>query len=221
MGYIYKITCNTTNKIYIGKTEISVAHRWKEHCKASFLPSHKDYDLPIHRAIRKYGVENFIIEEIDYTKDNEELKQKEIYWINFYDSYNSGYNATLGGDGQCKYNYNDIVNYYLSHGNSLLETCKYFNIYDQVVYCALKSKNIDYKNLKSTSNIYKNKYNKPILLVEKNILFKKMSDIDRFFNKSAHPNVRRCLNGRTEKAYGYHWKEIDENEDTTQYICYE
>lgn len=47
-----------------------------------------------------------------------------------------------------------------------------------------------------------------IVLVEKNLVFKSMADIDIYLKKTAHPNIRRCLNGITEKAYGYHWKEI-------------
>ena len=40
-----------------------------------------------------------------------------------------------------------------------------------------------------------------------------MKEIDEFFGKSAHPNVRRALNGVTKKAYGYTWKEIDIKDD--------
>lgn len=211
MGYIYKITCRPTNKIYIGKTQTTIQERWKEHCRVAFLPSHGDYNFPFHRAIRKYGVENFLVEKIDETDDNEKLKEKEKYWINFYNSYNNGYNATLGGDGQCKYDYDAIVNYYLQNNFSLKDTCKEFNIYDQVVYSALKSKNIDYKNLKSEKK--KEKYKKKILLIEKNIIFNSMAEIDKYFNKSVHGNIRRCLNGNTKKAYGYTWKEIEGEED--------
>lgn len=219
MGYIYKITCNITNKIYIGKSQTTVEDRWNGHCKAAFLPSHSDYNFPFHRAIRKYGKENFTIETIDEENDSNKLKEKEKYWISYYNSYKEGYNATLGGDGQCKYDYDKIVNYYLSHNFSLLDTCKEFNIYDQVVYTALKSKNIDYKNLIPTKE--KHKYNNKILLVEKNLVFEKITDIDRYFNKEVHGNIRRCLNGITEKAYGFHWRELEEEEvNNEQYIFY-
>ncbi len=210
MGYIYKITCKDTNKIYVGKSESSVETRWKEHCRAAFLPSHGDYNFPFHRAIRKYGIDNFIVETIDKTDDSEELKEKEKYWINFYNSYYQGYNATLGGDGQSKYNYDDIVNYYLTHNNSMVETCKYFQIYDQVVYAALKSKEIDYKNLLKRNTPKRNK-NEKIFCVELNKTFNSMTEIDNYFNKVVHPNIRRCLNGITKKAYGYTWKVVDNN----------
>ena len=206
MGYIYKITCIPTNKIYIGKTQVRIKDRWQSHCRAAYLPSHGDYNFPFHRAIRKYGKENFKIEEVEQC-DNAILKEREQYWIEYYDSYNNGYNATLGGDGQLKYDYDKIVNYYLSHNFSLIDTCKYFNVYDQVVYSALKSKNINYKHLINASP--KKKYNKKILLVEKNIIFNNMKEIDNYFGKTVHPNIRRCLNGITKKAYGYTWKEVD------------
>ena len=185
MGYIYKITCIPTKKVYIGKTQTTIEDRWKAHCYTAYCPSHGDYNFPFHRAIRKYGKENFKLEEIEQCKD-EIINERESYWIDYFNSYNDGYNATLGGDGQLKYNYDNIVNFYLSHNFSLVETCQHFNIYDQVVYSALKAKNIDYKNLINTN---RKKYNKKILLVEKNIIFNTMKEIDEYFGKSAH---RQC-----------------------------
>lgn len=209
MGFIYKVTCIPNKKIYIGKTEQTIEKRWKDHCYTAFLPSHSDYNFPFHRAIRKYGKENFIIEKLLEENDSNKLKELEKKLIKQYNSYNNGYNATLGGDGQKKYDYDAIVNYYLSNNFSLLKTCQHFNIYDQVVYTALQSKNIDYKKLKSTE---KKKYSSKILCVEKNIIFNSMKEIDNFFGKEVHGNIRRCLNGITKKAYGYTWKEIEEND---------
>ena len=51
-------------------------------------------DTHFARAIRKYGKENFIIEMIDTAKSQDELNQKEQYWIRYYDSVNKGYNET-------------------------------------------------------------------------------------------------------------------------------
>ena len=206
MNCIYKVTCLINNKIYIGQTRININERWKQHCISAFLQSHGDYNFAFHRAIRKYGKENFKIELIEECS-LEQLNEREKYWIKYYDSYNSGYNSTLGGDGQQKYNYDEIVNYYLSHNFSLIDTCKNFNIYDQVVYMALKSKNIDYKNLNNTTK--KTTHNKKILCVETGQIFNTMKDIDIFFGKQVHGNIRRCLNGITKKAYGYSWKEVD------------
>lgn len=213
MGFIYKATCLTSQKSYIGKTAITIQDRWKSHCEAAFLPSHGDYNFPFHRAIRKYGKTDFYLEQLEEC-ENEKLNEREIYWISYYNTFYNGYNATLGGDGNCKYDYDSIVNYYLANNFSIKDTCAYFKIYDQVVYSALKSKNIDYKRLSSQNQKPKTSYkNKKILLVEENIIFLSMKDIDDYFGKTAHPNVRRCLNGITEKAYGYHWKELDIDEE--------
>lgn len=209
MAYIYKITNKINGNIYIGQTIQTLAQRWGNHVHAALTEGHRDYTCPLHNAIRKYGKDNFekiIIEECSI----EELNDKEKYWIQYYNSYNNGYNASLGGDGHQKYDYITIAEYFKNNNNSVIKTCKYFHIYDQVVYTALQNAGIDYKNCKKLNK--KEKYNKPILLVEKNIVFKKITDIDKYLNKSnAHGNIRRCLNGITEKAYGYHWKEIDDN----------
>lgn len=49
--------------------------------------------------MKKYDVENFSIEEVEECS-SEILSEREIYWIDFYDSFRSGYNATKGGDGK-------------------------------------------------------------------------------------------------------------------------
>lgn len=209
MKEIYKITCLITKKQYIGKTEIGTQQRWKQHCRTAFLPSHGDYNFPLHMAIRKYGIDNFLVTIIDTAETSEELNEKEKQWIDFFDTYNNGYNASMGGEGNLKYNYDKIVNYYLQNGNSLTLTCQHFNIYDQVVYNALKSKNIDYKQLPKEGQ--RKKYNnKKIYCVELDKIFNSMAEIDKYFKKSVHPNIRRCLNGITKTAYGYHWEEIEE-----------
>jgi group I intron endonuclease len=209
MGYIYKVTSKINGKIYIGKTESSIEERWKSHLRASFNENHKDYNLAFHRAIRKYGEDNFTIEQID-TGIGATLKEKEQSWIVFYDSYKNGYNSTLGGDGQCKYNYQEIVDFYKENNGNLKLTCQHFKIYDQVVYSALKAFNINSRDFLRKRN---KKYNKKILLVEENLLFNTMAEIDKYFGKTVHPNIRRCLNGITKKAYGYSWREIEDGED--------
>lgn len=52
---------------------------------------------PLYDAMNKYGVENFIVEELEYVKDENILSEREVYWIKELETY--GYNATKGGDG--------------------------------------------------------------------------------------------------------------------------
>ena len=210
MGRIYKVENKTNGTVYIGQTIRAISTRWDDHIRAATTQFHKDYHLPLHNAIRLYGKDNFNITLVEECP-NELLDEKEKYWIEYYDSYENGYNASLGGFGHQKYDYDIIVDYFLSHNNSIKDTCIYFKIYDQVVYTALTSKNIDYSKLKKSKT--RTKHTNWILLVEKNLIFKRMRDIDKYFNKKTNGNIRRCLNGITEKAYGYHWKEIEPNDN--------
>lgn len=95
MAYIYKITNCINQKVYIGQTSFSVEKRWKEHIK----DINKHLDRPLYRALSKYGIENFSIEIIEETNNPNE---REIYWIEYYQSFSKGYNATTGGEGRPK-----------------------------------------------------------------------------------------------------------------------
>lgn len=94
MGYIYKIYNDINDKIYVGKTCSTIAERWSKH-----LYAYTRYDWHLYRAMRKYGVENFHIEAIEECT-NENLDEKEKYWIKYYNSFEKGYNMTIGGDGR-------------------------------------------------------------------------------------------------------------------------
>lgn len=97
MQGIYKITNKINQKCYIGKSK-NITERWNYH--KTRYNDEREYDKPLYRAFRKYGIENFtfdILEELqEYDKESNE---REKYWIKFYNSYEKGYNGTKGGDG--------------------------------------------------------------------------------------------------------------------------
>lgn len=100
MGYIYKITNQVDNKIYVGQTrKINPRERFNQHC---YLANHPEQEKGIgylHRAMQSYGIDNFIFETIEEVSDDL-LNEREIYWIQILNSYApQGYNLTLGGDG--------------------------------------------------------------------------------------------------------------------------
>lgn len=94
MGHIYKIQNKINNKIYIGQTIKPVEKRFNQHKNNYNKPYFSQ--LALYKAFNKYGLENFTFEEIEEV-ENSELDVREKYWINYYDSYNNGYNSTLGG----------------------------------------------------------------------------------------------------------------------------
>lgn len=102
MGYIYKITNIVNNKIYIGLTTQTIKERWRQHASSAYSKKSKSYNEVFKKAIRKYGENSFKIEEIDNGFTLEELKEKEKYWISYYNCCYAnggvGYNGTEGGD---------------------------------------------------------------------------------------------------------------------------
>ena len=139
MNYIYKITNKINQKIYIGKTRYTPSYRWSQHVYAALKAKDKEeYDYLLHRAIRKYGVENFLIEVIEEVQDESLLDDRENFWIDYYNSCvlekdSNGYNMTYGGKGSPKINKKKIFNYWddglgsleISHIMSISrQTCK-------------------------------------------------------------------------------------------------
>ena len=91
---IYLIRNRVSGKCYVGKA-MDIESRWKQHIAASKKKSKQ----AIHKAIAKYGEEQFefsVLEECSA----EQLNDREIHWIKELDTYNTGYNCTLGGEGR-------------------------------------------------------------------------------------------------------------------------
>lgn len=97
---IYKVTCKINSKSYIGQAR-NVKERIKQHLWSSFNPAKKDFDVPFHAALRKYGIENFDLDILELC-EAAELNDRECYWIKLFGTYvhaknAAGYNVTEGG----------------------------------------------------------------------------------------------------------------------------
>lgn len=97
---IYKVTNLINGKIYIGKTTQKINIRRNQHKYSALKTNSKSV---FHKAIRKYGWDKFEWSVIDKADSEEELNNKESYWIRYYDTYLKGYNLTYGGDGSVGY----------------------------------------------------------------------------------------------------------------------
>lgn len=146
-SFIYKITNKINGKSYIGQTIQSVKERFYQHCATKC--SQAILNMVIHKAINKYGKSNFTIEVIEEVESTN-LNDRERYWIKYYDSYNSGYNSTEGGQDGIKLFKNldteSIVREYKS-GKSLREIGRLFNVDKQTIKDLLVRNNI---NLRTT-----------------------------------------------------------------------
>lgn len=94
---VYKITNLTNQKCYIGSSK-NIEERWKNHQYKAFNdnPNNKEYEYPLYRAFRKYGIENFLFEVLKEDFDTvEEMLLYENEMIIHYNSYYKGYNQNF------------------------------------------------------------------------------------------------------------------------------
>lgn len=130
---IYKIENLVNHKNYVGQS-IHIERRWIEHC----IPSSNSL---ISKAIHKYGKENFsfqILEECTI----EELDEKEMYYINKYNTLTpNGYNISEYQNGVHAYytNYNKdtllaIIDKIKNTNESFSSIAQEFNLSERNLY---------------------------------------------------------------------------------------
>lgn len=93
-GKIYKYTNLINNKVYIGQTTQRLEDRDKKH-----LQQIND-NTYFHRALMKYGRENFSLDLVEDNISQNDLDDKEKYYIDLFESFyttGKGYNLTQGG----------------------------------------------------------------------------------------------------------------------------
>lgn len=98
---IYKIENTINHKIYIGQSK-HIRERWCEHKKELKRNTHKN--IYLQRAWNKYGPSVFVHEILELC-DETQLDERECYYINLYETFDSdkGYNLTSGGGRRKKY----------------------------------------------------------------------------------------------------------------------
>ena len=128
---IYKFQNLITNEIYIGQS-INLESRFKKH-----LREWPYGDTKFYKGIQQYGWENFSYEIIEECSQDE-LNEKEKYWIAYYDSYFNGYNSTPGGANKFTVDYDKIYLLY-DQGKTPKEIADELQIGLSTVYSWLNS----------------------------------------------------------------------------------
>lgn len=92
---IYSITNTVNGEVYIGQTRRGLARRKGEHIHR-FNLGERDHKL--YRAMRKYGIDKFRFDVLEYASKPEDLDELEKHFITKFNSLQRGYNMTCGGD---------------------------------------------------------------------------------------------------------------------------
>lgn len=208
MAYIYQIINKINGKSYIGKTEYSVEHRWKEHLRG--CKYEKNQSRALYRAMNKYGVENFSCIEI---KETDTPNEDEIFYIQKYDTYHNGYNETLGGDGASYLELpeDDVCKFYLEN-KCLIYTAKYFGCDKLTIKKILCKNNIPLFDLSETMiKVHSQavaqidpKTNKIIKI------FPSVAEAERATGNSKH--IGSVCKGKRKTAKGFKWKYVADME---------
>lgn len=207
MGYIYKITNIQNNKIYIGKTTTCIQERFSKHIYESNTPNTKGYSFILHKAFRKYGLDNFNIEQVEEV-DNKFLNEREVYWINFYNSIiPNGYNMTFGGEGSVKIDYNKVYSLW-DNGKSVAQIATILgNSIPQIktILSTYNNFNIEINNQRTIAST-----KKAVCQYDKNtgILIHTFDSIKEAalavgVDRSC---ISRCCSGQKKSSRGYIWK---------------
>lgn len=93
---IYRIVNVKNGKCYVGQTRQGLSRRKAEHISRLNLG---ERDHKLYLAMKKHGVENFKFEVLCHCLKPQYMDELEILFIERFNSFNRGYNATCGGNG--------------------------------------------------------------------------------------------------------------------------
>lgn len=206
---IYLLTNNITNKSYVGQS-IHIEKRIKEHKKEYYTKT------KLAKAIQEYGFDNFswkVLEECDISK----LDEREQYWINKLNTFNSGYNMTEGGSKKCfnhsekRVNTNEEVlslynqGYSIKEIKNILGRGSWLCIKHQLLECGISEEDIyrrgNQRRCKNNCAVV-NQYD-----LNGNFIMSYISlaEASRQTNIS-RPNINNVCLGKRKSAGGYIWE---------------
>lgn len=231
---IYKITNCVNNKSYIGQARnIYIRIYW--HLQSTKNEKAKDYNTPIHIAMRKYGIDNFELSVLEQCSAND-LNDREQYWISYYNTYvhadnSCGYNVTKGGKQSIrliKLLDKDVkaIQVLLAEGKlSMAEIASKYNVSKKLISRintgrAWHDSSLSYPILKNgfSKDTWFEQYKFNGFAVGQ--FDKSSNELIKLYpsaqyaaivlgNKSYNSHIAHCCAGDRVSAYGYNWKFVE------------
>lgn len=218
-GFIYKYT-SPSGKSYIGQTIYSLAERAGHNGK-------KYMGCPLfYNAIKKYGFENFEVEILAEAKE-ELLDDLEVKYIQIFDTYNNGYNKTLGGKNTFSPRERRKIYQYSAETGELIKEWEDYVEVEQAFNTTLQTLEGCLNNLTYTQYGYCWSYLKmdkfPInerivnpkskevrqYDMQDNLIatYKSIADAARAIgHEEGRSNIKKCCRHDIKMAYGFRWE---------------
>ena len=204
---IYKITNLINGKVYVGQTKRTLEERMSEHARKG--------KLPIDYAIKKCGIENFSVEEIDKAETQKELDEKEIKWVAFYDCIKpNGYNLTKGSKRTIGYKHTEEAKQKMSKSKLGIFAGDKNPFYgkhhseEQKKKWSESRKGLKHVAPEKVVNIRKSHFKKTVMCIETGEIFDTIIKAAEKYNiKATH--ITRVCKGKRKSTGGYHWQYVD------------
>lgn len=242
---IYKCTCIANEKSYIGQSK-DVKLRKNNHLY--LLRNNKHTNEHFQNSYNKYGENSFTWDVLEYC-DEGLLNSKEIYWIDFFNTYKDGFNLTKGGSPDLSDE--NIKESLRKRSKSLKDSWrddddrrKLFSERmlgeNNPMYGRTGSLNPAYgKDHSGEKNgMYgrhhseesneknrkahlgaKNKNSRPVFCIELQVVFASQGEAGRETH-CADSTINKCCRGVKKTAGGYHWRYATQEEiDNKMYIA--
>jgi group I intron endonuclease len=195
---IYKITNLVNGKVYIGQTTKSIKERWKWHV------AHKGCKF-LNRAIRKYGKDNFKIEEIYTAFTKEELDASEKYFIKEFNTLvPNGYNICIGGAAPMQ-NRKHSVEAKSTISKKMLGIKKSIEHSKNIAESKMGNKNPMFGKIGFASKV-----SKSIVCINNNKIYGSARQAALELNLQPQ-NISKVLTGKRLTCGGYTFKFVEEN----------
>lgn len=217
MACIYKITNTINNKVYIGETTRTMNARWQQHKARAKMPEYTEY---LYRAIRKYGIENFIIEELTQCTDEDRFKVETEYitkyrsWVGFEDC--KGYNLALSQEGVAPVMAQEILNCW-NDGLTIVQISDRLHRNIKTISRSLKNDGVTQEQIYERRKQNAGKHSrKSIIQYTMNgdyvNQYESISAAAKAMNKTSPSQIQKsCAGNISLTAYGYIWQYEDDD----------